>query len=368
MKWRIYFCLSIGLLLSTLGSSQVVIQPTFRQAEIFSIDQLLQVSIINSAGRPVEGTLDVSIESGRQLVFRLASPMMQLGVGEMRFADEINWNSQFQFGQNDIAGLLRSTGKLYGDNLTFCYHFIENQTGKVLGSSCQEKALLRFDPPELIFPTDRSQVKTELPLLTWKPLNLLSFSTVSYQLILTELKAGQSPIQAVQTNGSIINERHLFQPFLPYPTTALPLEKDKKYAWQVTAFLDGVEIGKTEAWQFSLKETPTTKQYNSQESYRFAKKQPEGKYYIANRILHFAFDNRDYEEQLDYKLYPVKANGQKSIKKLPIIPLKHGVNQLDLDLSNFKGVKDNQAYLLVIQTKKNGDYYLPFKYYKKTAK
>lgn len=367
MKWSIYICLIISLLLSTESSSQVLIQPTFQQTEVFSIDQLLQVSLVNSSSQAVEGALDISIESGGQMVFRLASPVMRLGVGEMRLADEINWNSRLQYGQNDLASFLRQTGKVYGNNLVFCYHFIENNTTKVLGSSCQEKTLLRFDPPELIFPEDRAKVQSLSPLLTWKPVNVLSFSPISYQLVLTELKKGQSPVEAIRTNFSLINERNLYQPFLPYPSNAQLLEEDKEYAWQVIAYLEGVEIGKTEAWRFSFKPNQKNIEEIPEEGYRFVKRKSDGSYYLANKVLHFAYDNRDNEENLTYQIYPMAKDNLKAMKRVPSITLKPGVNNIDLDLSEVRGMKDSEEYLMTIQTAKNGRYYLRFKYFKKVA-
>lgn len=367
MKWSIYICLIISMLCSMVGNGQVLIQPTFQQSEVFSIDQILQVSLVNSTAQSVNGTLDISIESGGQLVFRLASPPLQLAAGEMKLADEINWNSRFQYGQNDLASFLSQTGKLYSNNLVFCYHFLENRTNKALGSNCQEKSLMRFDPPQLIFPTDRSEVQSTSPLLTWKPLTLLSFSPISYQLVLTELKPRQSPAEAVRTNFAMINERNLYQPFLPYPTNAMPLEEDKTYAWQVIAFLEGIEIGKTEAWQFSFAQPQENEIEKPIEGYRFVKRQSDGGYYIANKILHFAYDNRNHETDLNYQIYPITEYKQKALRRLPEVALKPGVNNLDLDLSDIKGMKDGTEYVLMIQAEKDGVYYLRFKYFKKTA-
>lgn len=209
-------------------------------------------------------------------------------------------------------------------------------------------------PPELLSPYNKEVVQIERPLLTWKaPLPMLS-NQVRYSLKLVELRNGQKPIQALQSNIPIIQNRSIPRTFLPYPVSVQGLEVGKTYAWQVLAYQNGSLLGQTDIWIFTYQLEKSVLSPPPVVSYPFVKTRIEDTHYQIQDTLRFAYDNHFNESELDYEL----LQEGKAIES-PTIPLSVGINKIKLGLSDLQTAT---YYVLVIKNKAQQRYYLPFIY------
>ena len=280
----------------------------------------------------------------------------------MLSSSQIDWTAPIAFGQTQFANILRETGTLQNGTFIFCYRFLAIPDSRILGLNCQEKTIMRFGPPELLSPQNGSYVSIPNPILSWKPPIPFTTLDIRYELVLAELKKGQSFIEAIRTNFSILNIKDIQRRFLLYPNTAPQLTLGKSYVWQVAAFHQGIEIGATDIWKFTYEQKELDKDSPpTVESYRFVKPKLDGAYYIANEIIYFAYDNRKSQSILNYQIYPIENRG-KSLKNLPKIKLKTGINRLDIEGKKIKGLKDKKRYLLVVTDESEHQYYLAFIY------
>lgn len=357
----------IGMLCYLSTSAQVAIFPTYQNIETFRIDQLFQVSLVNSGTNAVLGVLEVSVEGkNSQPVLKLSSNQIRLEGGAMVANEQIPWNTRLEFGSSQESSFLKSTGKLQFGEYVFCYSFISN--GTALGVNCQEQTINLYGLPELLSPINDENIQTSLPILTWKPPFPLDIPNLHYSLRLTEFKPGQSPAEALKVNYPLLQTHHLENLLLPYPGDAYPLEEGKSYVWQVTAHTGPLEIGKTDIWVFHYNQRETVltskEQPTKPESYRFVKTSLDGSYYQANQDIYFAYDNRYHEATLNYTII-CQSQEHKALQILPIIELQPGINKIRLEGETISELSEEASYLLQVTNAKGKHFYFPF-YYRPT--
>lgn len=61
------------------------------------------------------------------------------------------------------------------------------------------------------------------------------FSSLSYELLVTEVLQGQTPIEAIQYNTAIYSKGNINQAYESYASSFYKLDTGKLYAWQVIA-------------------------------------------------------------------------------------------------------------------------------------
>lgn len=362
-RW-VLMILMMGLSANYLNAqSQVIINPTFNQSNIFFLDQLLQVNVVNPTSTVMTGYLSVDIEDNQgNIILSITSTPMQLGANAITNASDINWQNNLNLANTSIANAIGETGKFPFGKYVFCYRFLSSVNAQVLGINCQEKEINIAGLPELISPYNNANIKSTYPLLTWRPPLPLSGQNVTYNLVLTELKNGQSYIDAIQSNFPLLKRKNLSQISLNYPPDALPLDEEKEYVWQVTAFYNNIEIGQTDIWKFSFKPTLTKSAIPADESYRVLKKRKSSDYYVFNGTLYFIFDNRYNETVLEYTIYK-EGNPNANITGLPLVQdMGAGTQKIELNLSNVNGIEANSKYVMKVKDKYEHEYVMTFLY------
>ena len=327
--------ISLILLFGVFQNSygQVVIVPTQTHSEIFQFDQLFQVNVLNTTAGQVSGQMEITIENkALQSVFKIRSLPIILLPSSTRNGTQINWETSPQYGGNPIAELFSETGKLAFGEYVICYRFLDSSGGSVLGVNCQEKSIKPFGQPELISPYNEEVIQTKYPVLTWRaPLPTYNFN-ITYRLILTELKKGQSPQQALRRNVPMIRLENINRNSMLYPTSARPLEVGKTYVWQVTAFYEQWKIGVTDIWTFRVEDV-TEMMPPSDESYANLKRKLDAGYYIAeNGKILFKIEERYNANSFTYKIYDSSRTDLTSTTSITDgLPHKFGFNYYTID-------------------------------------
>ncbi|MEO1517232.1 MAG: hypothetical protein AAFV95_19560 [Bacteroidota bacterium] len=359
---KFYLLFSLIAFLATPSWSQVVIRPVSTNSPIFNFDQLLQFQLVNTGTSPVKGIVQIQVEDNYSNgILQINSLPISVAVGASMDQQQVQWEGGIKLGENQFARWLAQSGGLPRGQYIYCYRFLEAQSGRTLGNFCQENSSTYFRLPELVYPFHEATLQNRFPVLSWRPPVPLQGNNLRYNLKLVELLRGQSPLEAIHTNIPLLEKYHLSTLSLPYPPTGIPLEKDQQYAWQVTAFWNEIEIGKTNIWTFSIEEEEIEKEEPQIESYRLVKQRQKGSPYVFTDALYFAYDNRAFESELTYSIHAKNAS-REAMTNLPSIALTPGMNEIKLDIDKHADMEAGQHYVLTIWDRYQVPYYLEFKY------
>lgn len=113
-------------------------------------------------------------------------------------------------------------------------------------------------PPILVTPANESNVIQDIPTFSWTPVVVPGGTSIDYNFLLVEVIDSQTPLQAISSNRAYADVDLTDQITYSYTPDNLPLEKGKKYAWQITAKdANGVipfkDNGKSEIYTFTYK-------------------------------------------------------------------------------------------------------------------
>lgn len=353
---------SISLLLVTSLKSQVTLIPLFQGSEYLVLDNIFSVNIVNPTSTRLEGFLEINIEDRNtgELVLKVNSPLVSLEPG-ITNSEQINWGNSIDLGTSQLLNSIGSSNKFANGNYLFCYNFISKGRNQFLGVNCYEKPLKIAGVPSLLSPYNKEVIDIRNPVLTWRP-PLPSFNTnIDYTMRLAPLHKKQSKIEAISKNFSQVFLQQINRTFQIYPADAIPLESGEKYVWQIIAFQNGFEIGATEIWEFQYQEPLNKSPIPIEESFRFVKTRQDASYYVANKKLYIAFDNKHNQEKLDYEIL-ADDNSNLSNENLPVVELENGVNKIVLDGDLLGNLQHENRYTLTIKTKNKRKYFYNFVY------
>ena len=213
-----------------------------------------------------------------------------------------------------------------------CYQLVTVATGKPekLAEECVQFDAEPLSPPMLIFPADSSILENILNQFSWMPPTPEGmFNRLRYELLITEIKEGQKAEEAIQENIPFYNDGALFVNRMNYPASAIAFEKDKWYAWQVTARDDKAYAGKSEVWVFKVGKE-VKKEIPASNIYLLIQDDAKGTYQINSKTLHIKYFSysTEFEGQIifsDEKGNTVKTGKQKIVQ---------GYNYFDFSLNN----------------------------------
>lgn len=158
-----------------------------------------------------------------------------------------------------FARLGTGNGLLPVGNYRACYTFYtfygENHLATVLAEECIPVEVQPLSPPQLSLPADTTTIETPYPQFSWlPPIPVNLFSDLNYDLLVTEVQAGQSPQSAIQENLPIYSGLNLAQAFHSYAATYKRLDTGKVYAWRVIAKNGQTFAAQSEVWTFRVRQ------------------------------------------------------------------------------------------------------------------
>ena len=86
-----------------------------------------------------------------------------------------------------------------------------------------------------------------------------------------------------------------------------------------------------------------------------------GNYYIAGTTLHFSITNPYNAAGMAYAITDL-SDPLKKIENLPAVEMQTGLNKIDIDMQDVKGLEINKMYLLKVKNIGNQSLYLRFIY------
>lgn len=198
----------------------------------------------------------VTDRSGRLLASGRSSAVLIPRGAPTVITDFVGLPGRSQHDQS-LEDQMRRTGRLpEGDNTT-CVA-VTDAGGFVLAEDCATFSIVYPDAPSLIGPMDEAALTTGFPILQWTPLQVPPAFQLTYLVRVSEVLAGQTPLQALVANIPVF-ETTTSGTSLEYPLGAMPLVEGKTYAWRVQAldqhgYAASSNDGRSEVWTFRFGE------------------------------------------------------------------------------------------------------------------
>lgn len=359
---KLFIALVAILIIQVAAISQVTIQPGIAPIGLIQKNQLWNVLIINSTSTNYKCVLEINLKdrSTGLDVLTASSGQFDISAG----TKQLNANLVNPIQYNYLMGGIdtRLQGLLPVGTYTVCYQLVTVATGKPekLAEECAQFDAEPLSPPMLIFPADSSILENIPNQFSWMPPTPEGmFNRLRYELLITEIKEGQKAEEALQENIPFYNDGALFVNRMNYPASAIAFEKDKWYAWQVTARDDKAYADKSEVWVFKIgKEETPVKQYNNSYIFINGNTSDNNIFYISKKdlfIKYYSFNNAGIASIIIKSL-----NGnmlQQSRQKIVYgdnffrIPLSNAVGKGQFYKAEIKG-QDNKTYSILFSISK----------------
>ncbi len=289
-------------------------------------------------------------------VLTIISPVFDLGSGNMVYPVSVFASSKFNFTSTSLSAIVSQTRNFPPGDYTFCYRFVPSDKTEDF-ENCFDANIQPLVPISLINPADQDKICQKRPALSWQP-PVPYPAAMRFRLQLTEKKKGAA-VENLLMNAPLILLDNIPSTTVNFPSYAPDLQEGHTYVWQVIAYQNGVILSKSEIWEFTVQCSDPVKP-DINDSYRELRDMVNGNYYYATRFLKFSFQNSYNVKKLSYEIYQTEG-GSTKIKNLPVIPIVHGLNKIDIDLTALD-LEDGKHYVLKIYPFNEPDVVVRFVY------
>lgn len=341
-----YRLLLTGLLLSVLLPLKAQITFSFMpEIQGRTVENIYKVRMGNPGGRQTLNLVINVTEAKSGAVVSIRTAPFELMPGMNTVPPGAVYNAAVSFGSSKVATIVSQSGFFPEGDYDYCFQLYEgsSHSGGPIDEQCFSYNLQPFSAMQLIQPYDADMICDKRPTFSWQPL-IPVINGVMYRLLLVEVKEGQQRVEALRMNLAIINQRQIPLPILLYPSLANQLEEGKKYAWQVSAYKNELLLAESEIWDFTVacEKAPAEAM---PEAFRSLDDLTKGNFYIARGQVMFAFNNTYAESKLQYSIQCLTKSDQE-LKKLPVVKVGRGLNQVVIDLAGKTGFVDGYFYIM----------------------
>lgn len=227
----------------------------------------------------------------------------------------------------------------------------------ILANECISLVVTPLSPPLLNSPPDKSNLETQTPQFTWMPpMPAEMFVNLTYDIIVTEVRVGQKPVEAIQTNQPTYLNTNIRNTSSFLPQSYTRLEPGKEYAWQVIA-RNGLDFAaRTEVWTFTV--TNSTFTEISPQSVSYIELGPKsgqsGINYISGKKVYVKYYSPEKEGEALISISDTEGNVFEKTKQRIV----YGDNFLSFDLS--QSFQPGQIYTLELTNSQQNKYQVVF--------
>ncbi len=324
--------------------AQVIIQPQVPSQGIVQQSQLWSLLVINNENNPLRASIELVFEDQNTHVKVLSGRTGVLffpkGVNQITTA---NLGSvQYEYLNGGSPGGLLPIGRFDA-----CYTLFpeENKLSSPISPECVPVTVEPFSPPQLVVPEDGAVENTSYPVLNWlSPMPTAMFTDLNYKLIITEVYNGQAPTLAIQRNPVLYVQDQIKQTSLVYPSSYVALQPGKTYAWQIIAQNGSTWSQATDVWSFKIKKDSILF-FLDNAAYPHLQRGAGSSLYGASEKIKFSYENEAGDSAITARLVQKQGTQELLISSLSL-PLKRGVNFIDIDLASLKKLIRDQEYVL----------------------
>ncbi len=225
------------------------------------VEDLWRVRLTNTSSVTFSVYLFVTIEDAAQgLLMDATTSVFLLPPGTLFMSSVELSPISTEFYDNEFE---ESVGRMgdFPDGTYIVTIYVYEDGGGIIGQGGITQTVRNHTAPELLYPLDGEGVNEPLPLFTWLP--SIPAADIDYDLRIVELLQGQSPQSAITANPAWFLEDGVLDPQLAYPVIAEPFQSGKVYAWQVEGFYQGVSVGATDVWTFTVQSSGSSEEEGS---------------------------------------------------------------------------------------------------------
>jgi hypothetical protein len=356
------FSIILSTLLSLMGSAQISLQATIPAVGLFQKNQLWNVIVINSSVSSYECKLKLLIKDRNtgQDVLTASSGQFVIDKG----AKQLNINALGPVVYNYISpGMDTKLQELMPAGSYMACYTLSLLSGKSdLADDCIQFDVEPLTLPMLTFPSDSSQLQVAPSQFTWTPPAPAGmFNRLHYQILVTPINPGQKAEEAIQQNLPFYSNENVMMNMFNYPVTAETFEKNKWYAWQVTARDDNNYAGKSETWTFIINNTPPVPAIVEQAPFLKMTKSNPQKGIAPNGVLKLSYVNETSDTTARIKIIDVRRQHNTSTEIT--IPLKPGENLIQYNLSKKLNLKEGNVYEAQLVNSRNEKWVMQFEFH-----
>jgi len=324
-----------------------------------TIDGLGTAQIQNLTSQSKRGQVYITVKENisKSSIVNIVSPQMTINPGNNPLPAGVFTASQFGFASNAMAAIVSQTRNFPPGEYTFCYRWVPADKSDDF-ENCFDANIQPLVPISLINPADGDKICQRRPPLSWQP--PVPFPpSMRFRLQLTEKKMGAA-IENLLMNAPLVLLDNIPSTTVSYPSFAPDLQEGHTYVWQVVAYQNGIILSKSEIWEFTVQCNDPVKP-SPNDSYRELRDLVNGNYYVATRVLKFAYQNNYNVKKLSYEIYETEG-GSKKIKHLPEVAIVQGMNKVDIDLTDLD-LEDGKHYVLKVYPFNEQDILVRFVYH-----
>ncbi|MEP6728595.1 MAG: hypothetical protein ABJC98_22420 [Bacteroidota bacterium] len=315
-----------------------------------SVNGLFTAQIYNTSTLVYNGKIKITVVDGsNKTILRTITPSILIKPGTNLILPLAS-QSAIQFGNTSAADIVAQTGRFPENEYDYCFEFTgkENKTSadEQVFENCFNYLVQPLIPLSLIYPGDGDMICNTRPEFTWQPA-MPMISSNRYRIIVTEKMISQPAADALMNNVPVFQQDNIAANMLLYPPQVPDLQKQKEYVWQVIAYEGSTKVTQSEIWVFNIN-CNEKKPDSSKESYRQLSGVLNGNYYMAKGMLRVSFNNPYGLTNVQYSITGISDPGKK-ISNLPSVKAQTGLNKIDIELEDVKGIQENKTYLLKIE-------------------
>ncbi|MFH1198397.1 MAG: hypothetical protein V1720_22030 [bacterium] len=274
---RKLFLLVTFIFSTGICSAQVIVQlqqpPPFQ----FKLENMWKVTLINSTGTDYRVYLQgTATESTSGLIAEATTATFILTQGT-RFISPVDiMPISVHSANGKYDEVVKNIGGVPSGEYEICVSVINADDGLVLGSQCIQQEVMNLTQIELLGPGDNAFIESGksisgLPsadsgtdeifeivngsfiVFNWLPPSPVEPSqAVTYSITITEMLGLQSSYDALQSNPAFYKQGNIYSTIFQFPSAAREFSPGKKYAWQVSAYFNGVLISTSEVRNFTF--------------------------------------------------------------------------------------------------------------------
>jgi len=212
----------------------------------------------------------------------------------------------------------------------------------------------------LVSPENDAKLHETNPMLNWV-VNYHFASELTYRVRVTELKKGQTPVNAMARNNPIFRDEHVTTTSMVYPVTARPLEKWQPYVWTVDAFYKGILLGGAEVWKFMIVDDSLLKASPQDPAYVDIRRESGSLSLYAPGLLRIKYELKEMmSDELQLELQDEKGKKIKIYQEA--LQATYGDNRFTLDFHEQQPLRHLKSYTLLLHSQTGKTYRLAFKY------
>ncbi len=243
------------------GRAQLSISLHELPGGIVQKNQLWNIALIYSSNTPVSVTIGLSltdVNTSQVVMTAFTRPIfISKGVRQLKVQDIAPIDYNYFSPAFNISNLPDAFIPIGGYRA--CFTFYNSKSNEqVLAEDCMVFEVQPLSPPLLNTPSDSAALETTYPQFTWLPPSPITlFTNLNYDLLVTEIQAGQTPETAIQENLPVYTALHLTSMVNNYPASYKSLDTGKFYAWRIVAKNYETVAAQSEVWTFHVKSRDT---------------------------------------------------------------------------------------------------------------